>query len=135
MSAFHLRGKKTPAKADSDPITRKPPAPKHLTSPAKAEWDRVMPMLIERRLICKADLGMVESYCVARGLIVELEARRQDKSITSKEMLSMLRMQDKAALTAARLSASLGLDPSSRARLLAESASNPDDYSDNPLDV
>lgn len=134
MSAYHLRGRKTPAKRDSDPIKRKPPAPAHLTPFAKAEWNRVLPMLIERELICKADLGMVESYCTARGLIVELEARRCKKDLDNKEMLSMLRMQDKAMLTAARLSASLGLDPSSRARLMNENADLDGDDSPNPLD-
>lgn len=134
MSAVHLRGKKTPAKPDSDPIKRKPPAPKHLSPFAVAEWDRVLPMLVQRELICRADLGMVEAYCVARGLVVELEYRRRQKGLDSKEMLAMLRQQDKASLTAARLSASLGLDPSSRARLLNEAAQGDGEYGPNPLD-
>ena len=136
MSAVHLRGKKTPAKRDSDPIKRKPKAPAHLTPFAVKEWDRVLPMLIERELICSADLGMVESFCIQRGLIVELEARRREaiKKEDTKLMVSLLRLQKDATLTAARLSASLGLDPSSRARLLDTQGDFNDD-TPNPLDM
>lgn len=131
MSAVHLRGKKTPAKPDSDPIKRKPPAPKHLSPFAVAEWDRVLPMLVGRELICRADLGMVEAYCVARGLVIESEFRRREKGA---DMPKWLRVQNQAMLTAARLSASLGLDPSSRARLLNEAAQPDGEYGLNPLD-
>lgn len=131
MSATHLRGRKTVATRDSDPIKRKPPAPEHLTPFAVKEWDRVWPMMIERELACKADIGFVESYCMARGLIVELEARRRIKGA---DLPKLLRLQNQAMLTAARLSASLGLDPSSRARLMA-AGDGMDDDGPNPLDV
>lgn len=130
MSATSLRGRKTPASRDSDPVKRKPSTPEYLTPFAVKEWDRVLPMLIERELICKADLGFVESYCMARGLVLELEARRRQKGA---DMPKLLRLQNQAMLTAARLSASLGLDPSSRARLM--NAGDGDDDTDNPLDV
>lgn len=130
MSATHLRGKKTPAERDPDALTRKPKAPEHLTPWAVKEWDRVLPMLIERGVICRADLGFVESYAMARGLVIELEARRRVKGA---DLPKLLRLQNQAMLTAARLSASLGLDPSSRARLLA--AGDDLDDSPNPLDV
>lgn len=130
MSATHLRGKKTPANRDPDAIKRKPKAPVHLSRLAVMEWDRVMPLLIARGLITKADLGIVEDFCLTRGLIVELEARRRAKGA---DMPKLLRLQNAAMLTAARLSASLGLDPSSRARLLA--ADDGLDNSPNPLDV
>ena len=133
MSATHLRGRKTPASADAEPIKRKPPAPAWLTPLAKQEWDRVLPMLVKRRLICTADLGMVESYCMARGLMLELEVRRRSKGANPADP-KLLRLQNQAMLTAARLSASLGLDPSSRARLMA---ANDDDGDGgvNPLDI
>ncbi|WCR09579.1 P27 family phage terminase small subunit [Paracoccus stylophorae] len=130
MSATHLRGVKTPAGRDPDAIKRKPPVPKHLTPFAAKEWDRVLPMLIRRGLICQADLGFVEAYCVARGLIVEAELRRRQKG---EDMAKWLRTQNAAMLTAARLSASLGLDPSSRARLLDKDAD--EDDGDDPLAV
>lgn len=129
MSALHLRGKKPAASRDPDAIKRKPPAPGHLSPFAKKEWDRVMPMLIQRGLICQADLGFVESYCVARGLVVEAEIRRRQKG---EDMPKWLRTQNAAMLTAARLSASLGLDPSSRARLL-EAGDDDDDI--DPLAI
>lgn len=131
MSAFHLRGTKTPASRDPDAIKRKPPAPKHLTPFAKKEWDRVMPMLIQRGLICQADLGFVEAYCTARGLVVEAELRRRQPG---EDMLKWVRAQNQAMLTAARLSASLGLDPSSRARLL-EGMGAAEDDDDDPLAI
>lgn len=131
MSAKHLRGRKTPATRDSDPIKRKPPAPKHLSPFARDEWNRVLPMLIERGLINKADLGMVAAYCLARGLVVELEISRRQPDA---DMPKLLRLQDQAMVSAARFSASLGLDPSSRARLLNEAAQRDGEYGPNPLD-
>lgn len=130
MSATHLRGVKPQAGRDPDAIKRKPPAPQHLTPFARKEWDRVMPMLIKRGLICPADLGFVEAYCTARGLVVEAELRRRQQG---EDMLKWLRTQNAAMLTAARLSASLGLDPSSRARLLDTDAGDYDD--DDPLAI
>lgn len=66
MSATYLRGRKTPARRDTDAIRRKPKPPAHLTPFAVQEWNRVLPMLIKRGLICQADLGAVEGYCMAR---------------------------------------------------------------------
>ncbi|MGY0575937.1 P27 family phage terminase small subunit [Bradyrhizobium sp. RDM12] len=36
---------------------------------ANAEWRRVMPELAKRRILTIADLGSLESYCIAIGRI------------------------------------------------------------------
>jgi P27 family predicted phage terminase small subunit len=38
-----------------------------MTSDAKAEWRRVMPVLVERRVLSGADLAACERYCEATG--------------------------------------------------------------------
>lgn len=126
----HLRGRKPPISSDSNALTKAPAAPKHLSPYARAEWKRIMPGLIERGIITRADLGGVEDYCRARGLARELEDKLRDEkgNIDPK----MVRLQDKAMQTARQLAAEYGLSPVSRARV--GSAANDDD-SDNPLKV
>ncbi len=52
----HSRGVKPPLKSDADALTKAPAAPAHLSPEAKAEWKRVMPQLIERRILTRGDL-------------------------------------------------------------------------------
>lgn len=125
----HLRGVKPAISSDSNALKKAPAAPSHLSTYARAEWKRIMPGLIERGIITRGDLGGVEDYCRARGLVREIE----DQLRASGEIdLKFCRAQDKAMQTARQLAAEYGLSPVSRARV--GSAANDDD-SDNPLMV
>ncbi|QWW69352.1 phage terminase small subunit P27 family [Rhizobium sp. WYJ-E13] len=126
----HTRGVKPAISRDSNALTKAPAAPKQLSAYARAEWKRIMPGLIERGIITRADLGGVEDYCRARGLVREIE----DTLRASGEIdLKLCRLQDKAMQTARQLAAEYGLSPVSRARV--GSAAADDDDSDNPLMV
>ncbi|MCF6370973.1 phage terminase small subunit P27 family [Rhizobium halophilum] len=126
----HLRGVKPAIERDGNPLKKAPAAPKHLSPYARAEWKRIMPSLIERAIITAADLGGVEDYCRARGLVREIEdALRASGEID----LKLCRAQDKAMQTARQLAAEYGLSPVSRARV--GSAANDDDDDDNPLAI
>lgn len=46
-----------------------PNAPTWLSKEARAEWRRIMPQLVERRILTEADMGSVENYCVAIGQV------------------------------------------------------------------
>ncbi len=88
-----------------------PNPPAWLSKDAKAEWRRIMPDLVERKTLTNADMGMVESYCVAIGRVREIE-RMMSKSFDVK----LFRAQDKAMMTARQIAAELGLTPVSRSR-------------------
>ncbi len=126
----HTRGVKPPISRDSNALTKAPAAPKQLSAYARAEWKRIMPGLIERGIITRADLGGVEDYCRARGLVREIE----DTLRASGEIdMKLCRLQDKAMQTARQLASEYGLSPVSRARV--GSAAADEDDSDNPLMV
>lgn len=126
----HLRGVKPPVERDSNALTKAPSAPKHLSAHARAEWKRIMPGLIKRGIITRGDLGGVEDYCRARGLVREIE---NDLRKSGEIDLKLCRSQDKAMQTARQLAAEYGLSPVSRARVGSAAAN--DDDSDNPLMV
>ncbi|MDW9841311.1 phage terminase small subunit P27 family [Sinorhizobium meliloti] len=115
----HLRGVKPSVSRDSNALTKAPAPPKHLSVYARAEWKQIMPGLIERGIITRGDLGGVEDYCRARGLVREIE----DTLRASGDIdLKLCRAQDKAMQTARQLAAEYGLSPVSRARVGSASA-------------
>ena len=130
MSA-HLRGIKPALKADPEALAKAPPAPRHLDAYARAEWKRIMPQLVQRRVLTAGDLGNVENYCVMQGIVRQLEQERKERG--GMIDLKAFGVQNRAAQTARQLAAEYGLSPVSRARIgtLAED----DDDSDNPLNV
>lgn len=127
---IHLRGVKPALTRDRDPLTKTPSVPKYFNSYAKAEWKRVMPRLIEDRIITKADLGGIEDFCVARGRIREIEDLFRAAGGAPCKVL--FGMQNRAMQTARQLAAEYGLSPTSRARVQGQ---NDDEADDNPLDV
>ncbi len=124
----HLRGKKPAIAPDISALAKAPAAPKQLSTYARAEWKRIMPGLIERGIITRCDLGGVEDYCRARGLVREIE----DTLRASGEIdLKLCRLQDKAMQTTRQLAAEYGLSPVSRARV--GSAAGDDDDEPNAM--
>jgi P27 family predicted phage terminase small subunit len=110
-----MKGTKPTLVVDNDPMKKTPPAPSWMAADAKKEWRRIMPALVERRILTTADLGNVENYCVAIGRVRETESRMQ--AVNDPEMrLKLFRVQDKAMQTSRQLAAELGLTPVSRSR-------------------
>jgi len=114
-----MKGRKPTLTHNRDPLTKAPSAPAWLSPAAKAEWRRIMPRLIADRIVTKADLGSVESYCVATGRVKELEAL-----LSSGFDASLWRAQNQAMQTAKQLAGELGLTPVSRRKI---EAGAPDD--------
>lgn len=107
-----MRGRKLAAiVAATSTLDAIPNPPAWLSKDAKAEWRRIMPDLVERKTLTNADMGMVESYCVAIGRVREIE-RMMSKLFDVK----LFRAQDNAMLTARQIAAELGLTPVSRSR-------------------
>nr|WP_205520629.1 phage terminase small subunit P27 family [Propylenella binzhouense] len=103
-----------------------PRPPTWLSKDAKAEWKRIMPLLIERRVITDADMGSVENYCVSIGRVREIERMIRAAGTVDP---ALFRMQDKATQTARQLAAELGLTPVSRSRPSVRNDDDDDDLS------
>jgi len=128
----HLRGVKPTIVPDRTPITKTPSAPKWFGVFAKLEWRRIMPPLVERRILTEADMGSVENYCVTTGRIREIE--QQIAAAAGVIDPKLFRMQDQAIKTARQLAAELGLTPVSRSRPAVRNDDTKDE-DDNPLNV
>ena len=130
MSATNLRGVKPAISADTEALVKAPSAPSHLSQYAKTEWRRIMPQLIARRIITRADLAGVEHYCAAVG------AARQIADILATNPVPDLRLaglQIRYMQAARQLASEYGLTPTSRARIGAAMPDDADD--DDPLAV
>lgn len=106
-------------------------APDWLAEEARKEWDRVMPVLVGRKILTDADLGGLENYCICIGRVRDTEALIQSES-DPEVMLKLARLQDKAMASARQLAAELGLTPVSRSRPAIREDEDSDD-SPNPL--
>ncbi|GHE49923.1 terminase [Camelimonas fluminis] len=134
--SHHTRGRKAEPRPVADPIRAVPKPPKDMTPEAKKEWARVMPVLVERRVLSEADLAAVERYCDATGDIAIARARiRKDGDYVANRLGELKRHPAFATLRestaeARRWAAELGLTPASRSRAGAH-----EDDADNPLDL
>jgi P27 family predicted phage terminase small subunit len=102
-------------------VTSIPRAPAWLSDQAKAEWRRIMPLLVERRILTEADMGSVESYVTAIGQVREMQAIiAKEGSIVDTprgpRAHPAIRIQSDAMTRARLLAAELGLTPVSRSR-------------------
>ena len=95
------------------PVSKMPRAPQWLSPDARAEWQRVVPSLVERRVLDTADMGNLENYCHAQGVVRQI-ARQIGAS--GDLDLKLLRTQNAAMATARQLAALFGLTPVDRSR-------------------
>jgi P27 family predicted phage terminase small subunit len=117
-----MRGRKPEISADPDALTATTKPPLWLSAPAKREWKKVLPFLIERRVLTEADLASFANYCAAVGQAIEAQRIISKEGITytapnglSKQNAAVGVMQ-KAIVISRQLAAELGLTPASRSR-------------------
>lgn len=106
-----MKGAKPRLVVDNEAVSSVPKPPAWMQREAAAEWRRIMPALVQRRILTIADLGSVENYCLAQGRVRQLE-RQLGEGFDP----VVARAQDKAMTTARQLAAELGLTPVSRSR-------------------
>jgi len=96
--------------------------PKWMDADAAAEWRRVMPSLVERRILTESDLGSLENYCMAMAIVRQMERKLRTEGATYVDAKGSLKRHPATAIFAdnmnrARLLATeLGLTPVSRGR-------------------
>jgi len=127
-----MRGLKPRLVVDNGAISKAPVAPNWLSVEAKKEWRRVVPVLIERRILTTGDLGSLENYCTAIGQIREMEAVLQKQGHVieidgNPKRNPAVGIQADAMTRARLLAAELGLTPVSRSRPAVRGESSGDD--------
>ena len=116
-----MRGRKPELQTDANAVSDIPRAPTWLSKEAKAEWARVMPQLVERRILTDADMGSVENYCVAIGQVRAMEKVIKAggyvvETTRGPRAHPAVKIQSDAMTRARLLAAELGLTPVSRSR-------------------
>lgn len=127
-----MKGTKPQLVVDNSAMVTIPAPPAWLSRAAKAEWRRVMPILVGRRILTDADLGSLENYCLAQARVRDAE-RVLKRTTDADAWTKLVRTQDKAMATARQLAAELGLTPVSRSRPSLREEEEGDD-GDDPLD-
>lgn len=112
-----------------------PKPPTWLSREAKAEWSRIMPDLVERRILTEADMGGVENYCLAIGQVREMERTiRKEGHVFMAESgprkHPAVAIQADAMTRARQLASELGLTPVSRSRPSIRDDHDEDDLSE-----
>lgn len=136
-----MRGVKPHIKIERDAIQDMPP-PDHLSEDAREEWRRIVPILAERKILTYADMGSVENFCMAMGLVREMEREIQRLGAVQKvyqidkegnsHLVRMAKnpavsIQSDAMTRARLLAAELGCTPVSRSRPSVEDNDGDDD--------
>jgi len=116
-----MRGTKPHLVVDNGAVDKSLSAPSWLSSEAKKEWKRVIDLLVERRILTRADLASLENYCIAIGQVRDCEKHLQDHGHVIDVDGVMKRnpsvgIQSDAMTRARLLAAELGLTPVSRSR-------------------
>jgi len=135
-----MRGRKPELATDRNALDTIIGAPGWLSKHAKAEWRRVMPDLTKRRILTSADLGSLESYCIATGQVRDMERLISKESHVvdtdrGPRAHPAVRIQSDAMTRARLLAAELGLTPVSRSRPSIRDDGGADDEHSSDLGI
>lgn len=101
-----------------------PPKPAWLSRAAAAEWDRIVPLLLERRVLAEVDLGVLAAYCTAVGDLQMASEALKRKGV-ARYFKSGTLWKEHPAVKACReaehdvrlLAGELGVSPASRSKV------------------
>ncbi|NDV52162.1 phage terminase small subunit P27 family [Salipiger sp. PrR003] len=136
-----MRGVKPHIRVEREPLADRP-APDYLSADARAEWNRIVPILAKRKILTEADVGCIENYCMAIGTVREMDREIQRVGAVQKvfkidkegvSVLTSIRKNPAVsiraeAMTQSRLyAAELGATPVSRSRPTVDDDDDDDD--------
>jgi P27 family predicted phage terminase small subunit len=126
-------GRRPLPQGEPQPPAGLPPAPDHLNATARAEWDRVGPILAQMGIMTLADRAVLAGYCAtyARWAMAEHQIRGWTDLVVKGAMGGLvqnphIRIANQALELMHRYMGELGLTPSSRVKL-ARGATPQDD--------
>ncbi|KYH00125.1 phage terminase small subunit P27 family [Bradyrhizobium sp. DOA1] len=116
-----MKGRKPQLVGDASALNASTKPPAWLSKHAKAEWRRVAPILIDRRILTDTDLTSLEHYCTATGQVREMQkiiACEGSVVMTERGLRAhpAVRIQADAMNRARLIGNELGLSPTSRNR-------------------
>lgn len=118
-----MRGRKgNPQAHFHEALKEAPPAPDWLTEEARAEWERVAPVLVSRQTLTSDNLATLESYTLAIGMVRRSQKQIAQDGETVKTPTGIIRRHPayqtlfQAQTESRRLAAELGLTPASRGK-------------------
>ena len=123
--------------AEPKPSTDRPTRPKHLTGHAGKEWSRVTKILADMRLLTKSDCALLEVYCHTFGQWRDdCDKVKKYGSVLLHKADGKTRAQrspwdisrERNASLVIRMLTELGLTPSSRSRVIANSDEDDDPF-------
>lgn len=117
-----MKGRKPNAKTTGRAFRKVKSPPKWMDDDAAAEWRRVFPSLVDRRILTESDLGALEMYCLAVSTARQMERKLREEGYTYVNANGDIKRNPAAAIMSdamnrARLFATeIGLTPYSRSR-------------------
>lgn len=109
-------------------------APSWLTKGAKVEWNRVVPLLDQAKLLSEADRTALAMYCTAvnRAQKAESQIEKDGMTVTNPTTMALhahplLTVAKEARAQALRYGCEFGLTPASRGKMSAPAATDPGD--------
>lgn len=118
-----MRGAKPALRLAPEPVLKAPKAPAWLPATARQEWNRVAPVLADRRILTEGDLGSLENYCLAIGQVKDCQKTLSgldspffsgDNGVPRPH--PAIRVMHAAMTLSRQLAAEMGLTPVSRSR-------------------
>jgi P27 family predicted phage terminase small subunit len=116
------RGRKAELKAIEGGLSGIPKAPETVPGSLHAEWDTIAADMVERKILTKPALGLLETYLIARWTVQEAQKAIAKHGMLTKTAHKMLKpnpacgILSKALESVARLGAELGISPAARAK-------------------
>jgi len=133
-------GSKPALKAIDGGLSKVPAPPAGLTADARQEWKRATKDLIDRKVLAKSDLPVMEAYVVAFGGMRQLQpiAAKAEPFIVNKNTGAIKQHPAHANLQrylnlVLRYQSELGLTPASRNRRGSQAPANGDEWDEYDL--
>jgi P27 family predicted phage terminase small subunit len=115
-----------------------PRVPAWLSDEGKAEWRRVVPLLMARSILSRADLSTMASYCAAFGQVQQCQRLLNTEGLIVEGTQGAkghpaAQIMHRAQSQMRQYAAELGLTPVSRSRAAVVDRTESDDWSEMDL--